>query len=64
MNASPAKEPKRILVVGRSPSVLTVGAMPQSVMNMVPTGGSSDRGSPAASSQLPPVSAVNTRGHN
>jgi hypothetical protein len=54
MNASPANEPKRILVVGRSPSV----------MNMVPTGGSSASRSPVASSQLPPVSEVNTRSHD
>jgi hypothetical protein len=43
---------------------LTVGAMPQSVMSMVPTGGSSAAGSPPASTQLPPVSEVNTRSHD
>jgi hypothetical protein len=52
------------VTVGSAVHTFTVGAMPQSVMNMVPTGGSSDRGSPPASSQLPPVSEVNTRSHN
>jgi hypothetical protein len=42
----------------------TVGAMPQSVTSMVPTGGSSASGPPSASSQLPPVSEVNTRSHD
>jgi hypothetical protein len=33
-------------------------------MSMVPTSGSSAAGSPSASSQLPPVSEVNTRSHD
>jgi hypothetical protein len=52
------------VTVGSAVRTFTVGAMPQSVMSMVPTGGSSDSGSPSASSQLPPVSEVNTRSHD
>ena len=52
------------ITVGSAVRTLTIGAMPQSVMNMVPTGGSSAAGSPSASSQLPPVSEVNTRSHD
>ena len=42
----------------------TVGAMPQSVMSMVPAGGSPGGASPSAGSQLPPVREVNTRSHD
>ena len=49
------------ITVGSAVRTLTIGAMPQSVINMVPTGASSAAGSPSASSQLPPVSEVNTR---
>ena len=52
------------VTVGTAVRTFTVGAMPQSVMSMVPTGGSSAAGSPSASSQLPPVSKVNTRSHD
>ena len=52
------------VTVGSAVHTFTVGAMPQSVMNMVPTGGSSASRSPVASSQLPPVSEVNTRSHD
>jgi hypothetical protein len=52
------------VTVGSAIRTLTIGAMPQSVMSMVPTGGSSAAGSPPASSQLPPVSEVNTRSHD
>ena len=52
------------VTVGSAVRTFTVGAMPQSVMSMVPTGGSSAAGSPSASSQLPPVSEVNTRSHD
>jgi hypothetical protein len=43
--------------VGSAVTILTIGAMPQSVMNMVPPG----RGSASAGGQLPPVAVVNTR---
>jgi hypothetical protein len=49
------------VTVGPAVRTLTIGAMPQSVMSMVPTRGSSAAGSPSASSQLPPVREVNTR---
>jgi len=52
------------VTVGSAVHTFTVGAMPQSVLSMVPTGGSAGSGSPAASSQLPPVSEVNTRSHD
>jgi CheY-like chemotaxis protein len=52
------------VTVGSAVRTFTVGAIPQSVMSMVPTGGSSDSGSPSASGQLPPVSQVNTRSHD
>ncbi|HTX82529.1 MAG TPA: hypothetical protein VME44_10145 [Streptosporangiaceae bacterium] len=52
------------VTVGSAVRTFTVGAMPQSVLSLVPSGGSSDSGSPSASSQLPPVSEVNTRGHD
>ncbi|HEX6520203.1 MAG TPA: hypothetical protein VF070_09355 [Streptosporangiaceae bacterium] len=51
------------VTVGSAVRTLTIGAMPQSVMSMVPTA-SSAAGSPSASSQLPPVSEVNTRSHD
>lgn len=52
------------VAVGPAVHTFTVGAMPQSVMSMIPAGGSSAAGSPSASSQLPPVSEVNTRRHD
>jgi hypothetical protein len=52
------------VTVGSAVRTFTVGAMPQSVMSMVPTGGSSAAGSPSASSQLPTVSEVHTRSHD
>jgi hypothetical protein len=52
------------VTVGSAVRTFTVGAMPQSVMSMVPAGGRSASGSPSASSQLPPVSEVNTRCHD
>ena len=51
------------VTAGSAVRTLTIGAMPQSVMSMVPAGGRS-AGSPSASSQLPPVSEVNTRSHD
>jgi hypothetical protein len=50
------------VAVGSAIHALTVGAMPQSVMRMVPTGNSAAP-SPGALA-LPPVSAVNTRNHD
>jgi hypothetical protein len=47
--------------VGSAVRTFTVGAMPQSILSMAPSGGSSDSGSPTANSQLPPVGEVNTR---
>jgi hypothetical protein len=52
------------VTVGSAVHTFTVGAMPQSVMSMVPAGGSSDGASPPAGSQLPPVREVNTRSHD
>jgi hypothetical protein len=52
------------VTIGSAVRTLTVGAMPQSVMSMVPTGSSSAAGSPSAGSKLPPVSEVNTRSHD
>jgi hypothetical protein len=52
------------VTIGSAVRTLTVGAMPQSVMSMVPTGGSSASGSPSAGSQLPPVREVNTHSHD
>jgi hypothetical protein len=49
------------VTVGSAVHAFTVGAMPQSVMSMVPTGASSDGAAPSAGSQLPPVREVNTR---
>ena len=51
------------VTIGSAVRTLTIGAMPQSVTSMVPTGGSSAAGS-SASSQLPPVSELNTRSHD
>jgi hypothetical protein len=63
--ALPAAVPSvaSFLAVTAGPAVrtLTIGAMPQSVLSMVPAGGNPSAGSPPASSQLPPVSEVNTR---
>jgi len=52
------------VTAGSAVRTFTVGAIPPSVMSMVPAGGSSGSGSPSASGQLPPVSAVNTRSHD
>ena len=52
------------VTAGSAVRTFTVGAMPQSVTSMVPTGGSPASGSPPASSQLPPVTEVNTRRHD
>jgi hypothetical protein len=52
------------VTVGSAVRTFTVGAMPQSVMSMVPTDGRSASSSPSASSQLPPVSEVSTRSHD
>jgi hypothetical protein len=49
------------VTVGSAVRTFTVGAMPQSVMSMVPTSGRSASGSPSASSQLPPVAEMSTR---
>ena len=51
------------VTIGSAVRTLTIGAMPQSVLSMVPAGGSSAVGSPSASSQLPSVREVNTRRH-
>jgi hypothetical protein len=51
------------VTIGSAIRTFTVGAMPRSVMGMVPTDSSPAAGSPSAGSQLPPVSEVNTRGH-
>jgi hypothetical protein len=50
------------VAVGAAVYTFTVGAMPQSVMRLVPTG-SSPAASPGALA-LPPVSVVNTRSHD
>lgn len=52
------------VTVGSAIRTLTVGAMPRSVTGMVPTGSTPAIGSRSAGSQLPPVSEVNTRGHD
>jgi len=52
------------VTIGSAVRTFTVGAMPQSVMSIVPTGGSSATGSPSASSQLPSVSEMNTHSHD
>jgi hypothetical protein len=57
------------VTIGPAVRTFTVGAMPQSVMSMVPTTGRPTTGRPATgspppSSQLPPVSEVNTRSHD
>jgi hypothetical protein len=52
------------VTIGSAVRTLTVGAMPQSVMSMVPTGSSSAAASPSAGSKLPLVSEVNTRNHD
>ena len=52
------------VTVGSAVRTFMVGTMPQSVTSMVPTGGRPASGSPSASSQLPPVSEVNTRSHD
>jgi EmrB/QacA subfamily drug resistance transporter len=52
------------VTAGSAVRTLVIGAMPQSVMSMVPAGGSSGAGSSTATSQLPPVSEVNTRSYD
>jgi hypothetical protein len=52
------------VTIGSAVRTFTVGAMPQSVMRMVPNASRSAVGSPPPSSQLPPVSEVNTRSHD
>jgi hypothetical protein len=52
------------VTIGSAVRTFTVGAMPQRVTDMVPTGGDPAVGSASAGGQLPPVSAVNTRSHN
>jgi hypothetical protein len=52
------------VTIGSAVRTFTVGAMPQSVMSMVPTGGSSPSGSPSAASQLPPVGELSTHSHD
>ena len=49
------------VAVGSAVHAFTVGAMPQSVMRLVPTGGVSDAPSSPEGSALPPVADVNTR---
>jgi hypothetical protein len=49
------------VTIGSAVHTLTVGAMPQSVMSMVPTVGRPATGSSPPRGQLPPVSEVNTR---
>ena len=49
------------VTIGSAVRTFTVGAMPRSVTDLVPTGNSSAAGGPSAGSQLPPVSDVNTR---
>lgn len=50
------------VTVGSAVTTLIIGPMPRSVTSLVPSGDGSAGGS-AASSQLPPVAVVNTRGH-
>ena len=57
------------VTVGSAVRTFTVGAMPQSVLSMVPAvgqpaGGQPAGGAPEASGQLPPVEEVNTRGQD
>jgi hypothetical protein len=52
------------VTIGSAIRTFTVGAMPRSVTGMVPTVSSPATGSPSAGTQLPPVSEVNTRGHD
>jgi hypothetical protein len=52
------------VTIGSAIRTFTVGAMPQSVTGMVPTGSSPATGSTSAGSKLPPVSDVNTRSHD
>jgi hypothetical protein len=58
----PAEASFLTVAVGSAVYAFTVGAMPQSVLRMVPTGGSAapSSGAPA----LSPVSVVNTRSHD
>lgn len=53
------------VAAGSAVHAFTVGAMPQSVMRMAPTGGMTSGASPAPSgNNLPPVSDVTTRSHD
>jgi hypothetical protein len=53
------------VAVGPAVHAFTVGAMPQSVLRMVPTGGMTPGGDPSPSGRaLPPVSAVSTHSQN
>jgi hypothetical protein len=52
------------VTIGSAIRTFTVGAMPRSVTDMVPTGSNPATGSPSAGSKLPPVSEVNTRSHD
>jgi hypothetical protein len=52
------------VTIGSTVRTFTIGVMPQSVMDMVPAGGSPATGSPPAGRQLPPVTEVNTRSHD
>jgi len=52
------------VTIGSAVRILTVGALPPTVMSMVPAGGRSDSGSPLTGGQLLPVSEVNTPSHN
>lgn len=52
------------VTVGSVVRTFTVGAMPRSVISMVPAGGSPASGSPSASSKLPSVNEVSTRRHD
>jgi hypothetical protein len=65
----PAKVPPEAsfvtVAVGTAVHAFTVGPMPQSVMRMVPTGGTAPDGSTAPGrSSLPPVAPVTTHGHD
>lgn len=58
----PAEASFLTVAVGSAVHAFTVGAMPQSVVRMVPAGGSAAPASRAPA--LPPVSVVNTRSHD
>jgi hypothetical protein len=61
----PAEASFLTVAVGSAVYAFTVGAMPQSVMRMVPTGGRAAGATPSPGAPaLPPVSVVNTRSHD